>query len=162
MSCARRLRTAIAVLGLLAVAVQARAEGPVTANATAAGFSNEGIARIDRYLQNEIDTSKIPGAVLLIRRNGQTAYFKSFGVRDPATRSPMTSDTIFRIYSMTKPITTVVAMMLVEEGKLQLDDPLSKYIAEFKDVKVGWRVRVRTASRSSIWCPRSARSPFRI
>ena len=133
----RRLRhAAIAGLALLAAA-QARAEGPITANPTAAGFSTEGVARIDAYLQNEVDTSKIPGAIMLIRRNGQMAYFKSFGVRDPATKAPMTPDTIFRIYSMSKPITTVAAMMLVEDGKLQLDDPLSKFIPEFKDVKVG-------------------------
>ena len=135
---ALRLRhAAIAGLALLAVTAQARAEGPVTANPTAAGFSSEGVARIDAYLQNEVDTSKIPGAIMLVRRNGQTAYFKSFGVRDPATKAPMTPDTIFRIYSMSKPITTVAAMMLVEDGKLQLGDPLSRYIPEFKDVKVG-------------------------
>jgi CubicO group peptidase (beta-lactamase class C family) len=74
---------------------------------------------------------------MMIQRNGKTAYFNSFGVRDPGTKEPMTPDTIFRIYSMSKPITTVVAMMLVEEGKLQLEDPLSKYIPAFADVKVG-------------------------
>jgi CubicO group peptidase (beta-lactamase class C family) len=138
MRSARRLHhAAIAGLALLAIAAQARAEGPITANPTAAGFSSDGVARIDAFLQNEVDTGKIPGAVLLIRRNVQTAYFKSFGVRDPATKAPMTPDTIFRIYSMSKPITTVAAMLLVEEGKLQLDDPLSKFIPEFKDVKVG-------------------------
>jgi CubicO group peptidase (beta-lactamase class C family) len=138
MHSARRLRHAgIVGLTLLAVAVQARAEGPVTANPTAAGFSSEGIARLDGYLQNEVDSSKIPGAIMLIRRNGQTAYFKSLGVRDPATKAPMTANTIFRIYSMSKPITSVAAMMLVEEGKLSLQEPLSKYIASFADVKVG-------------------------
>src|ERR1700759_4732431 len=136
-SALRLHHAAIAGLALLALTAQVRAEGPVTANPTAAGFSSEGGARIDAYLQNEIDTSKIPGAILLVRRNGQTAYFKSFGVRDPATKAPMTPDTIFRIYSMSKPITTVAAMMLVEDGKLQLDDPLSKFIPEFKDAKVG-------------------------
>ena len=116
---ARRFRHAgIMGFALLALAAPVRAEGPVTANPTAAGFSSEGVARIDAYLQNEVDSGKIPGAVLLIRRNGQTAYFKSFGVRDPATKAPMTPDTIFRIYSMSKPITTVAAMMLVEDGKL--------------------------------------------
>jgi len=139
---ALRLRhTTVAALAMVAVIAQARAEGPVTANPAAAGFSTEGVTRIDAYIQNEVNTGKIPGAVMLIRRNGQTAYFKSFGVRDPATKVPMTPDTIFRIYSMSKPITTVAAMMLVEDGKLQLDDPLSKYIPEFKDVKVGVEVK---------------------
>jgi CubicO group peptidase (beta-lactamase class C family) len=142
MHSALRLRHAtVAALAFLAFAAQVRAEGPVTANPATAGFADEGIARIDAYLKNEVDTSKIPGAIMLIRRNGQTAYFKSFGVRDPATKAPMTPDTIFRIYSMSKPITTVAAMMLVEDGKLQLDDPLSKYLPEFKDVKVGVETR---------------------
>src|ERR1700750_1400478 len=136
-SALRLHHAAIAGLALLALTAQVRAEGPVTANPTAAGFSSDGVARIDAFLQNEVDTSKIPGAVLLIRRNGQTAYFKSFAVRDPATKAPMTPDTIFRIYSMSKPITTVAAMLLVEEGKLQLDDPVSKYIPGFADAKVG-------------------------
>jgi CubicO group peptidase (beta-lactamase class C family) len=127
---------AFAVIALLAVTSFALAEGPAV-QPEQAGFSREGVARIDAFIQNEVDTGKIPGAILLIRRNGQTAYFRSFGVRDPATKAPMTPDTIFRIYSMSKPITTVAAMMLVEDGKLQLDDPLSKYIPAFANVKVG-------------------------
>jgi CubicO group peptidase (beta-lactamase class C family) len=88
-------------------------------------------------LKNEIAENKIPGAIMMIQRNGETAYFSSFGVPDPGTKEPMTPNTIFRIYSMSKPITTVAAMMLVKEGKLQLDDPLSKYIPAFARVKVG-------------------------
>lgn len=102
-----------------------------------AGFTSEGLARLDAYLKSEIEGNRIPGAIMMIQRNGRTAYFNSLGVRDPGTREPMTPNTIFRIYSMSKPITTVAAMMLVEEGKLQLDDPLSKYIPAFADVKVG-------------------------
>ncbi len=142
MLAAFRIRdAAIAAVALLAVTSSViAAEGPAT-QPEQAGFSREGIARIDAYIQNEIDTNKIPGAVMMIRRKGETAYFKSFGVRDPGTKAPMTPDTIFRIYSMSKPITTVAAMMLVEEGKLQLDDPLSKYIPAFANVKVGVEVK---------------------
>ena len=141
MLAALRLRdTTMAAVALLATTSFAFAEGPA-AQPEQAGFSSQGVARIDAFIQNEVDTNKIPGAVMLIRRNGQTAYFKSFGVRDPATKAPMTPDTIFRIYSMSKPITTVAAMMLVEDGKLQLDDPLSKYIPAFADVKVGVEAR---------------------
>jgi CubicO group peptidase (beta-lactamase class C family) len=132
----RTRAAAFAAVALLAATSLALAEGPAPMPEQA-GFSREGIARIDAFIQNEVDGNKIPGAILLIRRNGQTAYSKSFGVRDPATKAPMTPDTIFRIYSMSKPITTVAAMMLVEDGKLQLDDPLSKYIPAFADVKVG-------------------------
>jgi CubicO group peptidase (beta-lactamase class C family) len=138
MLAAFRLRyAAIAVAALLAATSSAVAQGPASVAPARAGFSSEGLARLDSYLQNEVDSKNIPGALMLIRRNGENAYLKSFGVRDPGGSVPMTPDTIFRIYSMSKPITTVAAMMLVEEGKLQLNDPLSKYIPAFADVKVG-------------------------
>ena len=95
------------------------------------------LERIGEYLRNEIATGKIPGAVMLIQQHGKPVYFESFGVRDTATRLPMTPDTIFRLYSMSKPITRVAAMMLVEDGRLSLHDPLSKYIPAFAEVKVG-------------------------
>ncbi len=132
-----RLRNVAAAAALFVAIPAAFAEVPVTANPTEAGFTAAGLARIDAYLKNEITENRIPGAIMMIVRNGKTAYFNSFGVRDPGTKAPMTPDSIFRIYSMSKPITTVAAMMLVEEGKLQLNDPLSKYIPAFANVKVG-------------------------
>lgn len=114
------------------------AEGPVTpTKPKEAGFTIEGLARIDSYLKNEVQAKTMPGAIMMIQRNGEIAYFNSFGLRNPDTREPMTPETIFRIYSMSKPITTVAAMMLVEEGKLRLDEPVSKYIPSFANVKVG-------------------------
>jgi CubicO group peptidase (beta-lactamase class C family) len=128
----------VAVIATLFVAVSsAFAENPTIVKPEEAGFSNAGLARIDAYLKNEIAGNKIPGAVMMIQRDGKTAYFSSFGLRDPGTKEAMTPDSIFRIYSMSKPITTAAAMMLVEEGKLQLDEPLSKYIPAFAKVKVG-------------------------
>jgi CubicO group peptidase (beta-lactamase class C family) len=132
-----RLRGVAVAAALFSVIPGALAEGPVATHAREAGFSSPGLARLDAYLKNEIAGNKIPGAIMMIQRNGKTAYFNSFGVRDPGSKAPMTPDTIFRIYSMSKPITTVAAMMLVEQGKLQLDDPLSKYIPAFASVKVG-------------------------
>src|SRR5712671_477440 len=102
-----------------------------------ASFSQERLQRVGDYIRNEIATGKIPGAIILIQQHGQPVYFENFGVRDVATKLPMTVDTIFRLYSMSKPITSVAAMMLVEDGKLSLDDPVSKYIPAFADVKVG-------------------------
>ncbi len=130
-------RNALFVFALLLSTPHAFAEGPVTAKPDETGFTSTGLARIDAYIKNEIAGNKIPGAAMLIQRNGKTAYFSSLGVRDPSTKEPMTPDTIFRIYSMSKPITTVAAMMLVEEGKLQLEEPLSKYIPSFANLKVG-------------------------
>jgi CubicO group peptidase (beta-lactamase class C family) len=69
---------------------------------------------------------KIPGAVVLVQQHGRPAYFESFGRRDVATGQPMTADSIFRLYSMSKPVTSVAAMMLVDDGRLKLDDPLLK------------------------------------
>jgi CubicO group peptidase (beta-lactamase class C family) len=133
-----RLRNLVIVAALLAAVPSAFAEGrPVTVKPAEAGFNEAGLARLDAYIKNEIATNKIPGAIMMIQRQGKTAYFSSVGVRDPGTKEPMTPDTIFRIYSMSKPITTLAAMMLVEEGKLQLDEPLSKYIPAFASVKVG-------------------------
>src|SRR3954468_19644660 len=109
-----RLHGVAAAALLLAPLSRAFAEGPVTVKPEEAGFSSAGLARIDAYVKNEIATSKIPGAIMMIQRGGKRASFSSFGFRDPGTKEPMTPDTIFRIYSMTKPITTVAAMMLVE------------------------------------------------
>jgi CubicO group peptidase (beta-lactamase class C family) len=89
-----------------------------------------------RLIRNEIATAKIPGAILLLQQHGKPVYYANFGVRDVATEISMSADTIFRLYSMSKPITSVMAMMLVEEGKLSLDDPVAKYIPAFANMKV--------------------------
>jgi CubicO group peptidase (beta-lactamase class C family) len=128
---------ALAVLlcaAVLAGPARLAAEPPVVAQS---GFSAEGLKRVEAYLQNEVDGGKIPGAIILIQQHGKPAYYKKLGMRDVATKRPMTDDTIFRLYSMSKPVTSVAAMMLVDDGKLALDDPLSKYIPDFADVKVG-------------------------
>lgn len=103
----------------------------------AVGLLPERLEQVGRWLQAEIDGRKIPGAVLLIARQGKVAYFESFGRRDASSDVPMARDAIFRIYSMTKPIASVAAMMLVEDGRLALDDPVARYIPEFASVTVG-------------------------
>jgi CubicO group peptidase (beta-lactamase class C family) len=124
-----------AVLFAAAVAPGAvRAESAVPQAPT---FSRAALDSLGDLIRREIAADKIPGGVLLIQQHGKPVYFENFGVRDVATRLPMTADTIFRIYSMSKPIASVAAMMLVEDRKLSLDDPVSKYIPAFADVKVG-------------------------
>src|SRR3954453_23087144 len=113
---------------------EARAEPKVPDAPT---FSRAALDRFSDYVRSEITAGKIPGAVMLIQQHGKPVYFESFGVRDPETRQPMTADAIFQIYSMSKAVTSVAAMMLVEDGKLALDDPVSKYIHAFADAKVG-------------------------
>ena len=95
------------------------------------------LERVGEFFAIRSRQGKIPGAILLIQQHGKPVYHESFGVRDVATKPPMTDDTIFRLFSMTKPITSVVAMMLIDEGKFKLDDPVAKYIPSFANVKVG-------------------------
>ncbi|MCW1989714.1 CubicO group peptidase (beta-lactamase class C family) [Bradyrhizobium diazoefficiens] len=127
-------RALIAALVVLVGVVGARAgyEGR-----PAHSLSPEGLAKVSDYIRNEVATGKIPGAILLLQQHGKPVYYENFGVRDVATEISMSADTIFRLYSMSKPITSVMAMMLVEEGKLALDDPVSKYIPAFAGMKVG-------------------------
>jgi len=100
------------------------------------GLSRSRLARLSDVLRAEIERGRVPGAVALVARRGKVAYFESFGVRDPASSAPMHKDTIFRIYSMTKPIVSVAAMMLWEEGQFLLNDALAKYLPEFGRMKV--------------------------
>src|SRR5271155_4670388 len=101
------------------------------------GFSSERLNRITKLFQAEIDKGSIPGAVLLVARNGKLVYFQALGFQDREKHTPMKPDAIFRIASMTKPIASVAVMILAEEGKIDLLAPVSQYLPEFKDVKVG-------------------------
>jgi CubicO group peptidase (beta-lactamase class C family) len=100
------------------------------------GLSSARLARLGRVMSGEIERGRVPGAVALVARRGRLGYFESLGVRDPASGAPMTKDAIFRIYSMTKPITSVAAMMLWEEGRFLLNDPISKYLPDFASPSV--------------------------
>ncbi|HEY7846468.1 MAG TPA: serine hydrolase domain-containing protein, partial [Bradyrhizobium sp.] len=102
-----------------------------------AHFNPQKLERVSDYLRDEVTTGKIAGAILLIQQHGKPVYHQFFGVRDTATKEPMSDDTIFRLFSMTKPITSFVAMQLIEEGKISLSDRVSKYIPSFANVKVG-------------------------
>jgi CubicO group peptidase (beta-lactamase class C family) len=100
-------------------------------------LSREKLSAVDDFINSEIASGKIPGAIVLIQRHGQPVYFKCFGKRDVEKATPMTADAIFPIHSVTKTITSVAAMMLVDQGKIALDDPVSKYIPSFAGMKVG-------------------------
>jgi CubicO group peptidase (beta-lactamase class C family) len=100
------------------------------------GLSTAGLKRLSSVMRGEVERKRVPGAVALIARRGQIGYFESFGKRDPAGDAPMAKDSIFRIYSMTKPIVSVAAMMLWEEGRFLLNDPIAKYLPELAELKV--------------------------
>jgi len=100
------------------------------------GMSPEKLAQVKPAVQALIDREKFAGASVIVSRQGKVVFFETFGIMDKETGKPMEKDTIFRIYSMTKPITSVAVMMLYEEGKVGLDDAVSKYIGQFKGLKV--------------------------
>ncbi len=100
------------------------------------GMSRETLARVSTAVQGLVDNEKIAGASVLVARRGKVAFFEIFGMMDKEAGKPVTEDTIFRFYSMTKPVTSVAIMMLVEQGKIKLDDPVSEYLEPFRGLKV--------------------------
>ncbi len=126
----------LAALGL-SIVVPAWAQGiPKAQSPEEVGLSSPRLKRLSDRLNEGVKAGELPGAVVLIARNGKVALFEAYGFRDKDAKAPMKTDTIFRIASMTKPIVAVAALMLMEEGKLSLADPVSKYIPAFADTKV--------------------------
>jgi CubicO group peptidase (beta-lactamase class C family) len=101
-----------------------------------AGLASERLERLDRFMGDAISQGRIPGAVVLIARRGRVVHHRAYGLADRDSRRAMREDDVFRIYSMTKPVVSVALLMLYEEGKFQLDDPLERHIPAFKDLKV--------------------------
>ncbi|REJ73056.1 MAG: class A beta-lactamase-related serine hydrolase [Acidobacteria bacterium] len=126
--------TAGAALATNTAAVDAQAL--TTVEPEEVGLSSERLARIDARMQEYLEREEMAGALGLIARRGEVAYFETWGEADRESGVPMTEDTIFRIYSMTKPITAVAVMMLYEEGKFFLNDPIGKYIPQLADLEV--------------------------
>ena len=127
---------AVAALAV-SVALPAAAQGiPKAQSPEEVGFLANRLKRLSDRIEEGVKNNELPGAVVLIARNGKLVMFDSFGFRDKEAKLPMTNDTIFRIASMTKPIVSVAAMILVEEGKLSVADPVSRYIPAFADTKV--------------------------
>jgi len=134
-----KFRSCIVVISLLttfAFAASALAQEFPAAKPESVGLSSERLDRISSAVQHSVDDKRIAGAVTLVLRHGQVAFFKAQGMADREAAKPMPRDAIFRICSMSKPITSVAAMILYEEGKFLLDDPISKYLPEFKNPRV--------------------------
>jgi CubicO group peptidase (beta-lactamase class C family) len=129
-----------AVLALVVAAVCLATDGCArqaqTTPAQRLGFSAERLQRLDAFLDAEIAQKRKAGALVLIARRGKIVYLKAHGAADIDTAQPLRADAMFRLYSMTKPVTSVALLTLFEEGKFQLTDPLEKYIPAFRDVKV--------------------------
>lgn len=128
---------ALALMMPLAMEAQADGKDPLPrADPASVGLSPERLARIAPVFKSEIEKGRIPGVVLAVARRGKLAYFEAIGAIDPATKAPMTTDALFSIASMTKPMVSVGIMMLAEEGKLFLNDPVGQYLPQLKDMKV--------------------------
>ena len=121
---------------LFAIASSAIAQGLPTARPEAVGMSSIRLQALKFALQTEVDQGKFPGAIVMIARDGKLVFSEVVGQLDKAAGKPLTKDAIFRIYSMTKPLASVAAMMLAEDGKIQLTDPISKYLPEFAKMGV--------------------------
>ncbi len=137
-----RLMSALTLVATLA-ASPANAQRPAPAAKAAAitppqsaGISPQRLERLTAAFKKEVAEKRLPGIVMMIARKGKVVYSQAIGLRDPKATDPAKSDTLFRIYSMTKPIVSVAAIILMEDGVLQLTDPVSKWLPPFKDVKV--------------------------
>ena len=123
-------------LGVLILALALTAASLPSDKPEALGLSSERLQRINQMIQRYIDDGQITGAITMVSRRGKVAHFEAQGQMDLEKKSPMRKDAIFRIASMSKPITAVAILILMEEGKLRLTDPVSRFIPEFKDTKV--------------------------
>jgi CubicO group peptidase (beta-lactamase class C family) len=108
----------------------------VEADAGEVGFDAERLSRIDAHFARYVDDGRLPGWLILVSRAGKIVHLSAYGYRDLESRAPLERDTLFRIYSMTKPVTVVAAMMLYEEGAFELKDPVSRFIPAFGAARV--------------------------
>ncbi len=132
------IRTIFAIALALSLSKVAFADDLATAgDPESLGLSATRLARIGSWYQARVDAGELPGAVVAIARNGRLAYLELVGFQDSARKNPMQADSIFWIASMTKPVTSVAAMILVEQGKLALDAPVARYLPELNDMQVG-------------------------
>ncbi|MEI7872142.1 MAG: serine hydrolase domain-containing protein [Alphaproteobacteria bacterium] len=138
-------RIVLAVV-VAAVATGAHAESPMAlpmaATPEEVGLSSAQLKKLEAVTKQHIDDGLVPGAVMLVARRGKVAWLSVQGKRDASAPDPMKADSIFRIYSMTKPIVSIALMQMVEEGKLQVSDPVAKYLPEIGKMKVGTEVVV--------------------
>ena len=150
--------TALSV-GLACTSVWAGSpNGLPSADPAALGFSLDRLARLGRTLDYDINAGRIPGAVVLVARHSKVGYFEAFGMQNRQSGTPMRKDSIFRIYSMTKPIVSVAVMMLWEEGRFDIDDPIAKYLPELSGLKVAI-VRKDAQDKTSVRLETAKRQP---
>jgi CubicO group peptidase (beta-lactamase class C family) len=122
------LRPTLVAAALALTGASVFAQALPTAKPESVGMSSERLAKITAALQQEVNDKKLPGAVVMVARKGKLVYSASVGSLNNSTGNAMSTDAVFRIYSMTKPMVSTALMMLVEDGKVQLTDPVSKFL----------------------------------
>jgi CubicO group peptidase (beta-lactamase class C family) len=132
----RLVAAALLLLALPVAAEDARVYGLPKSDPASIGLDAAKLDAMKSQLNAFIEKGQLPGIIVAVARDGKLGYFEAWGMRDAERKKPMTPDTIFRMYSMTKPVTGAAVMTLVDADKISLDDPLSKYLPEFKDMKV--------------------------
>ena len=130
------LRLALIAAACLALTTFAAAQDLAPATPESAGMSSDRLAEATQALQAHVNASNIAGVVAAVARHGRIVYFETLGQRDREAGDAMSRDDLFRLYSMTRPITSTAVMMLWEEGRFQLDDPIRQYLPQFADQRV--------------------------
>ena len=133
----RRALSCLAALLVVAAAASAATPDELTTGAPSElGFSAARLENLDHFYADKVQRGQLAGIVMLIARHGKVVHFRALGSADLQKHAPMQRDTIFRLYSMTKPMTSAALMMLYEEGRFQLGDPISRYLPEFAHLRV--------------------------
>jgi CubicO group peptidase (beta-lactamase class C family) len=132
----RRIASAFIYVVAVVAASTAWAQSLAPVKPEEVGLSSQRLERVGQFFKQEVDQGRIPGVVIAVARKGRLAYYEAYGFRDKQGEAPMPKDAVFRIYSMTKPLVSVAAMILVEEGRLQLTDPVAKYLPAFASLQV--------------------------
>src|SRR5215470_15452842 len=153
-------RLAALLTALLFVLLPVVARALPTASPEDVGLSKERLGRIAPALSRQIEAKSFPGAVAIVARKGKIAYFETVGQLDPTPGAPMPKDAIFRLYSMTKPLTSVAAMMLVEEGRIRLTDPVGMYLPQLAKLDVLVQTTDASGKPSSTTVP--AQRPMQV
>ena len=149
-------RRAAVVLVLLPLMAAAALAVVPAAKPEEVGFASDRLQRVNQVIQRAIDAKQIAGAVTVVARRGKVAHFEAQGMMDLEARTPMRKDAIFRMASMSKPVTGVAILMLLEEGKVRLNDPVSRFIPEFKDTRVAVAAPAAAAATTPSGTPPAA------
>jgi CubicO group peptidase (beta-lactamase class C family) len=142
-----RLLALLVLLSVMAAVMGTRAESPALVKPESVGLSSARLERLAQAIQQDVTAARMPGAVVAIARKGKLAYYEAFGFVDPAAKRPMPKDAIFALSSMTKPMATVGTLMLVEEGRLLLNDPVGNYLPTLKNMQVAGAKGLEPAKR---------------